>query len=320
VIERFNFYDIYGYFVPGLVLVGMIWLPFGLLHGLPQQDFSSTFIVVLFAYIAGHLIQELAATLPRTVKDKAGRDREHSDRLLDAGDDTLAQPLKDRISELTLKHFKLDLTISGDPATISDEERKRIAHLRSVAFFQARSLLVQDHRQSYGEQFQGLYSMMRGLTVSFAAATAYFLGWAVAYRDNAAGPVELAARDKLIGWIPATLLVVVAASLVLAFILGAKAGNDDAPATWTQVLAGCLAIAVFCGAALVARNTSPESGHHVGNFALLLTALVSGVAALRCYGAYRSFAREFALAVWREFANFEELVPMPPMPMMPPNA
>jgi hypothetical protein len=41
---------------------------------------------------------------------------------------------------------------------------------------------------------------------------------------------------------------------------------------------------------------------------------------LRCYGAYRSFAREFALAVWREFANFEELVPMPPMPMMPPNA
>ncbi len=309
-IERFNFYDIYGYFIPGLVLAGMIWLPFGLIHGLPTQDFSSTLMVILFAYVAGHLLQGFGAMLPLTGKDQAGHDRQHSDLLLDSTDDTFTQATKDQISKLSLKFFHLDLATSPSPVALTEEERKRIAHLRNVAFFQARSLLIQDRRQAYSEQFQGLYAVMRGVTLAFAAAAAYFLGWAVAYGDKTAG--------KMVGWAPPILLALVATSFVLAFILSVKTKGSNSPAAGTKVLAACVALAIFCAAALIAQNVSPGNESHLGDSALLLIALVSGVASFRCYGAYRNFSREFAVAVWREFSNFDVVVPAPAVRMLPP--
>ena len=49
-VEKFNFYDIYGYLLPGLVLIGLFWLPFGLILNLwPKAELSSALLVLLLA-------------------------------------------------------------------------------------------------------------------------------------------------------------------------------------------------------------------------------------------------------------------------------
>ena len=62
-IERFNFYDIYGYLLPGLALVGFGWLPFGLLsRSFPKNELLSAVLVLAFGYVLGHLLQNLLTT------------------------------------------------------------------------------------------------------------------------------------------------------------------------------------------------------------------------------------------------------------------
>src|ERR1700689_247604 len=56
-IEKFNFYDIYGYFLPGLALIAVFWLPFGLVLGKwPSGDIASAVFDVALAYFAGHMM------------------------------------------------------------------------------------------------------------------------------------------------------------------------------------------------------------------------------------------------------------------------
>lgn len=46
-VEKFNFYDIYGYLIPGLVLIGLLWVPIGLLwHVWPKAEVTSAILVL----------------------------------------------------------------------------------------------------------------------------------------------------------------------------------------------------------------------------------------------------------------------------------
>ena len=55
-IDKFNFYDIYGYFVPGLALLAVLWLPFGLLkQGWPSADWGSALVAVVAAYLGDEM-------------------------------------------------------------------------------------------------------------------------------------------------------------------------------------------------------------------------------------------------------------------------
>ncbi|PYT29338.1 MAG: hypothetical protein DMG57_11970 [Acidobacteria bacterium] len=59
-IEKFNFYDIYGYFLPGAAFLAVLWAPFGLVRkSWPSSDWTSAIIAAAFAYILGHLIQSV---------------------------------------------------------------------------------------------------------------------------------------------------------------------------------------------------------------------------------------------------------------------
>jgi len=63
-IDRFNFYDIYGYLLPGTLLLGIFWFPFGLGTGsLPAKEVSTTLLLLALGYIAGHLLQTLASVV-----------------------------------------------------------------------------------------------------------------------------------------------------------------------------------------------------------------------------------------------------------------
>jgi hypothetical protein len=56
-IEKFNFYDVYGYFLPGVALIAVLWLPFGLVLGKwPSGDIASAVFDVALAYFAGHMM------------------------------------------------------------------------------------------------------------------------------------------------------------------------------------------------------------------------------------------------------------------------
>jgi hypothetical protein len=89
-IEKFNFYDVYGYFLPGFALAALLYLPFGLIGGRwPSATLADGVAAVIIAYLAGHLLQTIALhAAPSQTKDAAGEMRFPSDVLLDASDHT----------------------------------------------------------------------------------------------------------------------------------------------------------------------------------------------------------------------------------------
>lgn len=158
-VEKFNFYDIYGYLIPGLVLIGLGWIPIGLLWGQwPKQELASAILLLLLAYLLGHLIQGLSYDiLPSTMVDSEGRERYPSNVLLDASDTSMDQETKKQIRSLSTKLFGLDLDAQ-------DSDLRRAA-----VFFQARSALLKqkgDKGAVYWEQFEGLYAMARNVSLA----------------------------------------------------------------------------------------------------------------------------------------------------------
>lgn len=60
-IAKFNFYDIYGYFLPGLVLLFLSGLPFGIVcDRWPSGELVTALIGIPLAYVAGHILQAFA--------------------------------------------------------------------------------------------------------------------------------------------------------------------------------------------------------------------------------------------------------------------
>jgi hypothetical protein len=106
VIKNFNFYDIYGYFLPGFTLLALLWLPFGLFYNLwPQAEFSSALVAIVFGYLVGHLLQILAAqAIPSTIKDTWER-RLPSEVMLNVNDDTFSAGFKEAVKERIIAQF-----------------------------------------------------------------------------------------------------------------------------------------------------------------------------------------------------------------------
>lgn len=117
-VEKFNFYDIYGYLFPGLVFCVLIWIPFGLLlHSWPTQELASAILALILSYFVGHLIQTFAMELfASTIKDdESSRDRYPSDLILDENRPPLTRDTKRKIEELSLKYLGIPLGIQAFP-------------------------------------------------------------------------------------------------------------------------------------------------------------------------------------------------------------
>lgn len=272
---KFNFYDIYGFALPGFLLLALLWLPFGLIaKNWPDPEFSSALVGVILAYFAGHVLQTVALNV---IPSNFLGGRYPSNVFLDKKDPNFAfsQEFKSRLANQIETTFQLNVLpdVSGETADA----------VRRDAFFLCRSALIKSKTVIYAEQFEGLYALMRGLSAGFALAVAYYLGWA--YSSLWLGQ-----------W---------SGLLVLAGIIGALialiTSSRSKTARW--IIAGFLLLAAFA------------SGHYVGQSIvgtlehrnlLLAAAVFSFFASERCYSGYKYFAQEFAKAVYRDFSNYEK--------------
>jgi hypothetical protein len=286
-IDRFNFYDIYGYLLPGAAFLALLWIPFGLVrHSWPSSEWTSALIAAVFAYIVGHLIQSVATNAIPSWKAKSTDTtiRYPSEVYLDASNTELPTPAKQKINDLMTMQFGLDLRVdqSGDST---------IDKVRNHAFLLARQILIQGKAVSYAEQFQGMYALTRGLVSVFALAFVYWLGWAAAIVKNR--------------WIVSGAVLVMAGSVLILMNISAVMLRNilDAPRKrkFELAYAAILLISFLAmGYVLGVRYTATR-----GQSALLaFLAAWAFIASLRAYGAYNFFAGRFASTVWRDYLAY----------------
>lgn len=301
-IDKFNFYDIYGYFLPGAVLLLLFWLPIGLVKNQwPTGDWTSAVIAVVLAYISGHLLQMFAGkVIPSSVaKGGTGKnryDRYPSERLLDPykAENNWTQLSKTVTGNLPAA-IKEKLKIEADLGLDKEEPIKEIDAVRRDAFFLARHYLVFAKDAAYAEQFESMYSLTRGMTAALALATVYYAGWALR---------GLVTQRSLFAAIIAIVLGLLLSINTSAFLLLQKRSRT---AEWLGAL----------GLLLAACGVGYGLGHHYQvssqrAAALVLCAAAALLACLRSYRAYRGFIEEFAITVWRDFLVVSEKEPQAP--------
>jgi hypothetical protein len=288
VIKNFNFYDVYGYFLPGLVLLTLIWLPFGVNGRLwPAKELASALIAVPLAYVVGHILQTIAAlSMSARVKKQNESARYPSDLLLDVGDDkTFSVDFKNQLAEQIKALFKLD---------VNDNDADKRIRNRQDAFFLCRSTLIGSKAASYGEQFEGMYTLMRGLAGSFAISFVYYIGWGVgdlAFAGNKCYQ-KWGLAIGFVGLIGAILFTVVSES-------SSERSVRFKKIYWMlgSLFVGVLSIGSYLG--------SKINSHRPG--ILFIIAFATLLASLKSYGSFRYFAWEFAKAIYRDFYNHREI-------------
>ena len=282
-IERFNFYDLYGYVVPGLALLGMLWLPLWWLAGrkVPGAWFAAVVALVL-AYIAGHVVARFGqATLRYFVFDAQSRrfrSVQPSNLLLSA-EDVLLPP-----------ESRLPPTVKS--ALIAAMQRRFGIDNVPTGFFLFRRALLRERVGSYAEQFEGIYTMMRGLAAVSVVAMFYYAGWAMA---------DLLVSPRFVDSAP------YAAVVALAAIAAATLFDWSMVLTWSLGIVAVLSfpIGLYLGAVLATAALSSDAIH-----LLWILAAAAFYLATRFYQGYRYFAVQFATTVYRDFYVLERLGPV----------
>lgn len=276
-IQRFNFYDIYGYFIPGLAVLLLLWLPFGILSRQLIRVETVT-LALIVAYPLGHIVQSISANVltPRVARDANGIRQLPSMTVLDQ---SRFKVLRSRIETNARSWFDIDL--SDQEISLDDRHARRQA-----AFMLSRPIV--NARTSYAEQFEGLYTMMRGLATATGVCSLYLIGWALSgHRED----TDTAVAVMIIGF---CLVALIALSCIRAAGRWERHRNDAA----TLATISLLLITLGYIAAISQKHSLDASSHLVFG----ACAFLSAAAALRFFVLYEYFAGEFAAAVWTNFA------------------
>lgn len=213
-IDRLNYFDIYGYLLPGGLLLTVLWLPFGSISGMWPDDLASAVLGLGLAYLVGHILRIWSQVIiSSSFKDGAGESRRPSDLLLDLdgdrvlpGSSHLAASVKRSLQEQMRREFdglqvhtdtsiaagvrsrisELEKAIAceGDPRRRNDlnqqlsqlrDEKREIQSNRNAAFFKCRTYLLQK-KAAGAEQLQGMYELMRGMATALMLASSLYCG------------------------------------------------------------------------------------------------------------------------------------------------
>jgi hypothetical protein len=172
---------------------------------------------------------------------------------------------------------------------LKDDEINQISKARQDAFRMARNTLVKSDADSYGQQFQGLYALMRGLAAAFWMGSAYMLGWCF-YAVGGGCHRHII----FLGWSG----LAIASAIGFGFVFGHPGSK------WRMILDRfsytSLLIALCASGAQLAFYSS-LSRTQVLVFMLISAACVWCGA--RCFVAYKHFADEFARTTWNDFLS-----------------
>lgn len=321
-IEKFNFFDVYAYFLPGAALLGLFWLPFGIINGSwPPAEISSAVLFLVAAYIAGHVLYRPAKdALPTettgrydSIEKRRAVPSHPSDFVLDADERTFPSEFKRALQDAINARFKhkglngtdlpaVQVNVDFDWKSADDQAREDEIHKRDLAFFLCRSALVEGEAASYGEQFEGLYQLLRALSVIFALGCAYHLGWALAIW-------KMTVDWRLAPGVIAGVAIICATAIenwgwkIIKDKKGdTKEQKDRRKRLRAQIVIGFLLLTLFlCPFSLkCVLNAAKLTGGC--RAALLLGAVLADLfVLLRCLSAYKNFANEFAKAIYLDF-------------------
>ena len=286
-IEKFNFYDVYGYLLPGLALIAVLWLPFGLVaHVWPTADWGSAIIAIASAYFAGHFMLYVSTNAVPSYdlkKSKPGKEpRRHSETLLDSDSTGLSEKIRLQIAEAVRKEFHLELRVETKEGE-ADGDRKD-------AFLLARQRLILGKAGSYAEQFQGMYSLARGVTIALWVATAFYSGWVL----------------SVVRWVPLFFFALACGFFWLAVLVNKAISvtreTNRAIRLHLEHFFGCLMLVLFLNGGWILGFV-----YKVDTRSCIALAFAAGVALLlsiRCHSQYREFTLVFANTVWRNFIEY----------------
>lgn len=285
-IQRFNFYDIYGYFLPGAVILLLFWLPIGMAqHKWPTGDWTSAVLGAVLAYVTGVLLQTFADKILRSTASKVKegdevRARFPSQQLLDP-----AGPLSDTIKTGVADAVKDNFGIDKEKLAVNQKANKEQDTYRNDAFLLARHFLVAAKEAAYVEQYEGMYALMRGLSAAFGLAAVYYLGWALAFQSGS--------------WTSQAAYIAIAAGLVLAVLCTIGLILRKKSILGLEWLAASALLLAALGLGFGIANRYGDTSRLAA--LLLLCALAVFLASLRAYRFYKEFTVTFAVAVWRDF-------------------
>jgi len=287
---KFNFYDIYGFALPGFLLLAVLWVPFGLIDGIwPDAEFSSALVVLIIAYFLGHILQTVATN---AIPSNFLGGRFPSSVFLDAESTTFSTQFKQKLATQLHRAFGLNVY-----APANEMSQAELEIVRRDAFFLARSALIKNKTILYAEQFEGLYALMRGLSTAFGIGVVYYLGWA------SSGLLQFVKTFRFVppGWWSregSGLAILLGIIIGVAALVNANRLKYAKPVmVWSLVLA-TFAAGYYLGVGRVGISV------HRGQ--LIAAAVFSFFASERCYAGYKGFAQEFAKAVYRDFSNNEK--------------
>lgn len=247
----------------------------------------SAVAVLVFAYVIGHIIQSVVQNaFPSKGKDTHGRRRYPSDYFLDSDDDTFSDDFRTQLHTTVNQLFHIDLKVDHP---LKEDEVKQVSRARQDAFRMARKALVSSDADSYGQQFQGLYALMRGLAAAFWMGAAYMLGWCFYGLES-----DCHRWIVLLGW----LSLAIAAAIGFTFVLGQ-------PGSKSRMILDRFTYATLL-IALCASGAQLAFYSDVSRTQVLVFTLISGACiwcGTRCFAGYKHFADEFARTTWNDFLS-----------------
>jgi len=284
VIQNLNFYDIYGYLIPGLILATLMWLPRGLIDKQwPPADWTSALLAIVVGYVIGHLVQVLGRN---ALSSKTMDGRFPSEALLDKDNDILSDDLKKRLQERILTLSGIDVKTDKTKCEVAADAK--ISTQRRDGFLFCRDALLTSKTISYGEQMQGMYTLMNGLTVAFAAAAMHHVGWALSGIQ----------RGTLEGWAWAGFLLGLVGAIVIAAL-----GLEKAKMIKARLMAGFLMLALLASGFIFGLGKVSNLDHRGRLGAIMLACIF---ASLICFASYKYFTRVYAETIYRAFNLYEK--------------
>jgi hypothetical protein len=262
-IERFNFYDVYGYFIPGALLIAVLWAPHALVQrAFPASEISAALAMIVAAYVVGHMLQIVAAKALPSSELFGGEYRAPSDLLLEeTHPQKVEKQFRDKLAGAVRSAFGLDLNVPES---------------RRDAFLLCRNRVIAAGTASYVEQFEGMYVMMRGISAASAIGFAYALGW-LCSGSFATGAIRVA-----------LVLLFIASGVLWGFI-------DWKHRAWRLTFTVTLMATVAC-AGIVAATGAPDR-----SLPLFAVAALSLTFAILAHSSYRSFTWTWARTVYQLF-------------------